>query len=64
MKSNPCIRILAAFGLGQLVQVLLALVAKAMYSNRPVLWSVAGGFVILMVYAYGISTGLRNEVDP
>ena len=60
MENKLCVRILTAFALGQLVQVLLALVAKAMHSNRPVLWSVAGGFVILMVYAYGISTGLRK----
>lgn len=50
-------RILAAFLAGQLVQVVLQIIAKAMYIEKTIWWTSAAGFLIALAVFIGICVG-------
>lgn len=55
-------RILAAFLAGQLVQVILQIIGKAMYIEKTILWTSAAGFLIAFAVFMGICVGGLDQV--
>lgn len=50
-------RILVAFLAGQLMQVVLQIIAKCMYIEKTILWTSAAGFLIAFAVFMGICVG-------
>lgn len=47
-------RVICAFVVGQVVQIILALLAKVSYMDRPILFCIAAGFLILVAVGAGM----------
>lgn len=52
---------LAWFAVGQVVQVVLATLAKASYMNRPILFCIAAGFLVSVAICAGVSLATADE---
>lgn len=59
MKKNQ--KILAAFIVGQFVQVVANLLAKVSYMSRPILFCIAAGFLILAAVVVGMYLGSQED---
>lgn len=55
-------RVILAFIAGQVVQIILSVVAKNCFMLRPILFCGAAGFLVLVAVFAGIKIGLRDEV--
>ena len=53
--------IMAAFILGQIVQVVLAVLAKVSFMSKPILFSIAAGFLIVIAVVAGITLEADNS---
>ncbi len=54
-------RILLAFVVGQAIQVILALLAKVSYMDRPILFSIAAGVILTVAVIAGMRVILLQE---
>lgn len=48
-------KVMAAFIIGQIVQVICHILSKVSYMNRPVLFCIAAGFLIVIAVVAGIT---------
>lgn len=55
-------RILAAFVLGQVCQIVMQIVANAVGAGKPILWASAAGFLIAFSVMMGICVGSLDQV--
>lgn len=56
-------KVMAAFIIGQIVQVICHVLAKVAYMNRPVLFCIAAGFLITVAVIAGITLA-DSEKQP
>ena len=56
-------RILLAFVVGQGMQLVLALLAKVSYMNRPILFCLAAGFILALAVVAGMRVILLQEQE-
>ena len=60
--------IMTAFILGQIVQVILAVLAKVSFMSRPILFGISAGFLIVIAVVAGITleadTGEKKHEKP
>lgn len=61
--SNKTTKVMAAFVIGQIVQVILHILAKVSYMNRPVLFCISAGFLILIAVIAGVALA-DSEKEP
>lgn len=59
MSKNT--KIILAFVAGQFVQVVAHILSKVSYMNKPVLFCVAAGFLILVAVVSGMYLGVQEE---
>jgi len=52
--SKTSTKIVIAFTLGQIAQIVFAILAKVSYMDRPVLFCAAAGFILLIAVFAGI----------
>lgn len=52
--SSTCTKIVIAFIVGQLVQIIFNVVAKVSYMSKPIAFSAAAGFILLMTLFAGM----------
>lgn len=52
--SKRTANIMAAFIMGQIVQLILAVLAKVSFMSRPILFCIAAGFLLLIAVVAGI----------
>ena len=53
--SKKTASIMVAFILGQFTQIVLAILAKVSFMSKPILFSVAAGFLIVIAVVAGIT---------
>lgn len=53
--SKKTAKVMAAYIIGNLVQIVLAILAKVAYMSRPILFCGAAGFLVLTAVVAGIS---------
>ena len=52
--SSTCTKIVVAFIVGQLVQIVFNVVAKVSYMSKPIAFSAAAGFILLVTLFAGM----------
>lgn len=52
--SKTCIKIIIAFVVGNLAQIIFAILAKVSYMSRPILFGAAAGVILLAAILAGI----------
>ena len=61
--NSKTAKVMAAFVLGQLVQIVLAVLAKVSFMSKPVMFCIAAGFLILLAVVAGITLA-DSEKSP
>lgn len=54
-------KVMAAFVVGQLVQIVLAVLAKVSFMSKPILFCIAAGFLVVIAVVAGISLADSNR---
>lgn len=50
-------RILFAYVAGQITQIVMSIIAKAMYVDKTILWTAAAGFLLAFALFVGVCIG-------
>lgn len=61
--SKNITRAILAYILGNVVQIILALVAKVSYMDRPILFSAAAGFLVLVAVMAGMRLVMQDAKE-
>ena len=63
--SGKTSKLMTAFIIGQILQIILHILAKAWWMNHPVLFCVCSGFLITMAVVVGITlAGSEKKARP
>jgi len=62
--SKKTIKCLAWFVVGQISQIVLALVANVSYMNRPILFCAAAGFLVTVAICAGAKLAAPEKKEP
>lgn len=54
-------KVMAAYILGNAIQIILAILAKVSYMSRPILFCIAAGFLVVIAVVAGISLADSNR---
>jgi hypothetical protein len=59
--NKKTVKVMTAYLLGNIVQIILQIVAKVSYMSRPILFCVAAGFLVVIAVVAGISLADSNR---
>lgn len=59
--NKKTVKVMTAYLLGNLMQIVLQILAKVSYMSRPILFCIAAGFLVVIAVVAGISLADSNR---
>lgn len=59
--NKKTVKVMTAYLLGNLMQIVLQVLAKVSYMSRPILFCIAAGFLVVIAVVAGISLADSNR---